>query len=184
MFDMSSSRVHEGWFKNYMKVRLRVQAQVTALIQAYPTANILFTGHSSGGAYATLAAFQGTIPGGWLSNLVPRNRIHIITAGAPRIGDQSFVNAIHNRGFGSIIRVSNSNDAATQSPPGLIGYRHFNRELNVKYNVAYYCDQEPAGLTTLGSCAVRYPVEELLKQTTTPYELSWCQLLQRLLKNQ
>jgi hypothetical protein len=157
-------RVHLGWFGDYMDVQPRVQSQMTALIRSHPTASILFTGHSTGGVYATLAAFQGTVSGGWLSSLVPRNKIYIITAGSPRIGDQSFVNAIHNRGFGSIVRVSNAVDVATQSPPSSLGYVHFRREMNVNSNTPYFCDQEPSGTSALGSCANRYEGPKLLAQ--------------------
>jgi hypothetical protein len=157
-------RVHSGWYEDYMRVKPQVQAQITALIRAHPTANILFTGHSTGGVYATLAAFQGTNWGGWLSSLVKRNKIYIITAGSPRMGDQAFANAMNNRGFGSIVRVSNFNDIATQSPPTSFGFAHYNREMNVNNNVIYFCDQEPAGTTTVGSCAVRHSVPGLLLQ--------------------
>jgi hypothetical protein len=166
MVNYDGVRVHQGWLGDYMDVQPRVQAQLTALIRAHPTANILFTGHSTGGVYATLAAFQGTVSGGWLSNLVPRNKIYIIIAGSPRMGDQAFADAVNNRGFGSIVRVSNANDLATQSPPASFGFVHFKREMNVNNNIRYFCDQEPAGTRTLGSCASRFPPQQLLKQLT------------------
>jgi hypothetical protein len=83
-------RLHLGWVGDYMDVQPRVQSQMTPLIKSHPTASILFMDI----VYATPAAFQGIVSGDWLSSLVPRNKIYIIIAGSPRIGDQSFVNAI------------------------------------------------------------------------------------------
>lgn len=49
-YDCKGCAVHAGFLEDYRLIEGKVDAKVTALIQKYPTARILATGHSLGGA--------------------------------------------------------------------------------------------------------------------------------------
>ncbi|MGD9759693.1 MAG: lipase family protein [Comamonas sp.] len=72
--------------------------------------SLLVCGHSLGGAIATLIAMRAGA-----------NRL--ITIGTPRVGDQTFVNALEGSGI-KRARVVDSSDVVTQIPPTFLGYRH------------------------------------------------------------
>lgn len=77
-----------------------------------------FTGHSLGGAMATICAGRC-----YLSEIssMPRS---LFTYGSPRVGDKRFVNFIeldHSRWV-------NNNDIVTRVPPAWLGYRHSGKE--------------------------------------------------------
>ncbi|MBF0415404.1 MAG: lipase family protein [Magnetococcales bacterium] len=77
---------------------------------------IWFTGHSLGGALATLAA----------DRFFPRVRNKprgIYTYGSPRCGDEDFANAYNKKFLDSTFRFVNNNDLVTRVPPRSMGYR-------------------------------------------------------------
>ncbi|EKF38209.1 lipase, putative [Trypanosoma cruzi marinkellei] len=90
---------------------------------------ILVTGHSLGGAMATIAA----------ANLVSQNhlfshglKILLYTFGAPRVGNMQFVNwllASFCRGGHESYRVTHKRDPVPHVPPRFIGYLHVPREV-------------------------------------------------------
>jgi len=50
------ANVHEGFFAAFKDISPQLTAALGALLTSYPTASILVTGHSLGGAVATFAA--------------------------------------------------------------------------------------------------------------------------------
>lgn len=87
-----------------------------------------FTGHSLGGAMATICAGRC-----YLSE-IPSMPKALYTYGSPRVGDKRFVNFIeldHSRWV-------NNNDIVTRVPPAWMGYRHCGKEwyLNRKGKLA------------------------------------------------
>ena len=56
--DVPDTQVHSGFYTAYRAVSGRVISSLRALIQQYPTASLLLTGHSLGGALATFAALD------------------------------------------------------------------------------------------------------------------------------
>lgn len=77
-----------------------------------------FTGHSLGGAMATICAGRC-----YLSE-IPSMPKSLFTYGSPRVGDRRFVNFIeldHSRWV-------NNNDVVTRVPPAWLGYRHSGKE--------------------------------------------------------
>ncbi|MCR9198499.1 MAG: lipase family protein [Planctomycetaceae bacterium] len=77
-----------------------------------------FTGHSLGGAMATICAGRC-----YLSE-IPSMPKSLYTYGSPRVGDKRFVNFIdldHSRWV-------NNNDLVTRVPPAWLGYRHSGTE--------------------------------------------------------
>ena len=84
--------------------------------------SIVITGHSQGGALATLTAAHIVADGFYVSDL--------ITFGSPRTGNAEFVDSI-KRGIGNALRWRNNNDIVTIVPPISKGYRHIGVELHI-----------------------------------------------------
>lgn len=73
----SKYKVHGGFHKAYRSVHV----QVNAILRRYssPDVPVVFTGHSLGGALATIAAYYQTTPS-----------THLVTFGCPPIGNSKF----------------------------------------------------------------------------------------------
>lgn len=83
-----------------------------------------FTGHSLGGAMATISAsrcFLSHIPS------VPKQ---LFTYGSPRVGNNSYVNHVNL----DYVRWVNNNDIVTRVPPAWLGYRHTGQEMYFNSN--------------------------------------------------
>lgn len=52
----SDMMVHRGFYENYLAVETQVIESMRPLIEAHPTAKIMYTGHSLGAAISTFAA--------------------------------------------------------------------------------------------------------------------------------
>lgn len=78
-----------------------------------------FTGHSLGGAMATIAA------GRCFLSHIPSNPKQLYTYGSPRVGDKRYVNHVKLDHF----RWVNNNDIVTRVPPTWMGYRHTGTQL-------------------------------------------------------
>ena len=76
----------------------------------YPSYDITMTGHSLGGAIASLAALDAIKPGGYLSNLRHPSQINLYTMGAPRVGNRVVASIVNDAGFGQVYRVVNYSD--------------------------------------------------------------------------
>ena len=98
--------------------------EITQSIQAFRDnqQSLWVTGHSLGGALATLAAFRlGQIP-----DLVPSG---LYTFGQPRVGSRRFVRQFNRRHKARTFRLANNNDAVPHVPPFLFNYAHGGRFL-------------------------------------------------------
>jgi triacylglycerol lipase len=80
---------------------------------------IWFTGHSLGGAIATINA------GRCVLSPIPANPEALFTFGSPRVGNRRFINFVKLAHY----RWVNNNDLVTRLPPRWLGYRHAGREL-------------------------------------------------------
>ena len=88
------------------------------------TRTLWFTGHSLGGAMATICAGRC-----YLSE-IPSMPQALYTYGSPRVGDKQFVNFVsldHSRWV-------NNNDIVTRVPPAWMGYRHCGQEWYLNRN--------------------------------------------------
>ena len=103
-----------------------------ALVNKHPSASILVTGHSLGGALATLAALHLK---GKLSNF--KNAFHFYTFGSPRVGNFFFSNHL-NTVFsnGAYSRVTHYDDPVPHLPLDIQGFNHGGNE--VWYNKDAY----------------------------------------------
>lgn len=81
-----------------------LENEVGRLRSSYPTYKFLVTGHSLGGALASLASL-------WMIyyRLVPSTQLFLYTFGMPRVGDEKYV-ILHDRYVVNNIRVTNIDD--------------------------------------------------------------------------
>ncbi|KAH7700453.1 class 3 lipase protein [Aphelenchoides avenae] len=101
-----------------------LSAALTDAKAKYPDYELWVTGHSLGGALASIgagvAAKQGIFPSG---------SIKLYTLGQPRTGDSAYANAINSL-VPEAYRVVNSRDLVPHVPPyGLVGYKHHKNEV-------------------------------------------------------
>lgn len=98
-------KIHKGFLKNYMLIDKDLRNILNEKIAFYedPSIPIIFTGHSLGGALASLAlAFTAKFEAYEYTSL--------ITFGEPRIGNQAYANFVNSKVFGRNFRVTFKND--------------------------------------------------------------------------
>ena len=78
-----------------------------------------FTGHSLGGAMATICA------GRCFLSHIPSTPRQLFTYGSPRVGNKRYVNYVDI----DHVRWVNNNDIVTRVPPSWLGYRHTGQEM-------------------------------------------------------
>ncbi|KAF1833829.1 alpha/beta-hydrolase [Decorospora gaudefroyi] len=114
----SGCTAHRGFWQSWLDARDRVVSAVKQASAAFPTYQIAVTGHSLGGAIATLAA----------ANL--RNAgytVALYSFGAPRIGGSRISTYITNQSGGNY-RVTHWNDPVPKLPLLTMGYVHISPE--------------------------------------------------------
>lgn len=120
-WDNLDEQVHKG-FKDSLDL---VWPQLMTAIKPLADRPVWFTGHSLGGALATLAADR-----------LVRERTReglgelggVYTFGSPLVGDRRFVDGFNSRVGNRSFRFVNDQDAVTRVPLPLVGYRHVNTE--------------------------------------------------------
>ncbi|CAM1507920.1 Fc.00g047680.m01.CDS01 [Cosmosporella sp. VM-42] len=125
--------VHTGFQKAWAEISAPVKAAVAKAKAANPSFKIISTGHSLGGAVATLAAAYLRKDG---------NAVDLFTYGSPRVGNNVFANFVTNQA-GAEFRVTHGDDPVPRLPPIVFGYRHTTPEywldggsLDVTYNLS------------------------------------------------
>ena len=108
-------RFHRGFMTAYFSVRDRLQAE----IRKYPNAAITVTGHSLGGAVATIA----TLDLQYNITQVTGQSIQLYTFGAPRVGNQALINSFQQR-VPQSHRFVYGWDIVTRIPRSWQGYVH------------------------------------------------------------
>lgn len=113
---------HNGFWISWLEAQKNVLDAVAKARAQYPNFKIVSTGHSLGGALASLAAgtlrSQGTT-------------VDLYTYGAPKIGLQGISNYLSATNLGANYRVTHKNDPVPKLPPALLGYRHISPEYYV-----------------------------------------------------
>jgi len=102
--------VHRG-FRDALD---EVWADVVAWLVKAKCEHVFFTGHSLGGALATLAASR------WNTETT-----HLYTFGSPRVGGKKFVQSFKTK---ERYRYRNNNDIVTKVPFEILGYKHVSGE--------------------------------------------------------
>jgi hypothetical protein len=106
----SGADIHSGFYNVWRSVSADVKAKLRPLVSANPSYSISFTGHSLGGAVATLGALDVVTTG-----FTNANKVLIYTNGAPRIGNAAFYRYVRGMGFQGIFRSVHYNDSKYSS---------------------------------------------------------------------
>ncbi|KAB5547318.1 Alpha/Beta hydrolase protein [Coniochaeta sp. 2T2.1] len=114
---VSGCQVHTGFNAAWAEVSSSVKSGVTAALKANPGFAVVATGHSLGGAVATLAA----------AALRSSASVDLYTYGSPRVGNDAFANFVSSQP-GLETRVTHLDDPVPRLPPLLFGYRHTSPE--------------------------------------------------------
>ena len=114
-------QVHQGFYNTWKSVKTGVIDEVARLHKLYPTYEIVVSGHSLGGAVATLAGVD-----------VHQNvsgSVYSWTLGSPRVGNANFANwytpysgVRHNQ------RITNNKDVVPHLPSEAEQFRHVPQE--------------------------------------------------------
>ncbi|KAL4956506.1 Alpha/Beta hydrolase protein [Aspergillus filifer] len=108
---------HGGFWKAWNVVAESLTSGLDAALATYPDYTIVFTGHSFGGALATLGATH-LRKAGYAIELYPY--------GSPRVGNEALAQYITDQG--SNYRVTHTNDIVPRLPPMAFGFSHFSPE--------------------------------------------------------
>ncbi|KAJ7731796.1 Alpha/Beta hydrolase protein [Mycena maculata] len=132
------SEVHSGFSTGLVEAMPWIRNFVRAFANKDPNTPVYFTGHSLGGAYATLLAanllVNPKLPEG------PKRKLPagapaitfkgLYTFGSPRVGNRIFsksfedARAEYPTGKPDILRFVDGDDIVTKMPPASLGYRH------------------------------------------------------------
>eukprot|EP00127_Corallochytrium_limacisporum_P005378 Clim_evm54s203 gene=Clim_evmTU54s203 len=106
--DPTKGYVHEGFFNAWMALKKDVMAMAEKLQAENPGQPLYVTGHSLGGALATLCAMS-------LALEMPNVPLVVYTFGSPRVGNIVFAQ-LYNRLVPNTFRVVNDGDVVTGIP--------------------------------------------------------------------
>jgi triacylglycerol lipase len=156
LVDGETRRVHAGFLEYFQRLERRLMMKLTNLQQARPGRQVYLTGHSLGGAMATVmfamlviqreldmkkqraaAASEG-------QPSLPSPLLY--TFGCPRVGDAEFARHLDRLYPGRIFRVENHVDVVPQLPPPA-GYHHVGRRM--RFNEKGEMEAGPSGLSLL-----------------------------------
>lgn len=104
---MAGGKVHSGFQKEVNDLWMDVVNEIDNNSQLKNPREVYFTGHSLGGAMATIAATR-------------HKPVGLYTFGSPRVGGPKFIKNIKC----DHLRVMNNNDIVCRIPPAWLGFRH------------------------------------------------------------
>lgn len=109
---------HAGFYTAWNEISVPILTAVGSAAALHPNYDIVVTGHSLGGAVATLAAAYLRAGG---------HSADLYTYGSPRVGNLAFASYVTNQA-GAEYRVTHADDPVPRLPPILFGYRHTSPE--------------------------------------------------------
>ena len=117
--NITEAKIHTGYEEIYLSVREKVQAHLVQAVTDNPNANIVFVGHSLGGALVTMAAVDYEVFIGLKSH------ISIYTFGTPRLGNKFWANFVDSLSFSNRnYRIVRRGDVVAEVPTQILGYEH------------------------------------------------------------
>ena len=117
-------RMHRGFVEAYLSVRDDVHRYIRESLQKGGATRYRITGHSLGGAVATLCAVDLQY------NFGQQITLEAYTFGSPRVGNQAFVDS-YNRRVPDTWRVVNGWDAVVGVPAPWQGYWHVDKDIKL-----------------------------------------------------
>ena len=145
----NSIAVDKGFYKLYDILKPNLMSIISNLAMKYNTKDLFITGHSLGGALATICAFD------MLYHEFQYNVKYLVTFGSPRIGNVYFSDYFNSFQIESK-RVTHYYDIVPHVPEEFLGYKHISNEIwynedNTNY---YVCnDTYNEDTTCSNSCA-------------------------------
>lgn len=120
--------IHHGFWQSWMGIREPVRAKVIGSLEAHPDYRFVITGHSLGGALATLAAADFRNDGDDFAK-----RTELFTFGSPRVGNKHAVHFMSRQSSLSY-RITSMDDPVPHLPTHLLGYYHTSPEYWINGN--------------------------------------------------
>ncbi|KAL9683060.1 hypothetical protein QQ045_014874 [Rhodiola kirilowii] len=134
---MPNAMVHHGFYFAYHNttMRLGILNAIKTAKEIYGEMKIIVTGHSMGGAMASLCGLD-------LAVNHDANEVQVITFGQPRIGNAAFA-SYYSQLVPNMIRVTNNHDIVPHLPPYYTHfpqktYHHFPREVILAPGSKYF----------------------------------------------
>ncbi|KAH9988438.1 Alpha/Beta hydrolase protein [Russula compacta] len=125
----NTASVHCGFLISYNSVRTTVIRTVHNQLRNFPGYVVVVTGHSMGGALASIAALS-------IKSNIPTAEVRLFTFGQPRTGDAAYADLLEiTIGRDNIFRAVHTWDGVPTMIPEALGYHHHARE--------YWQFQEP-----------------------------------------
>ena len=159
--------VHKGILSAYFSIRNEFLLNLNTILTAKPSYKLVFTGHSLGGALATIAAADalGMISGPGYMNV---SSVSLISYGSPRILDPELAKMLSTSGIRHY-RVTNRNDIVPHFPlKGLLPQK-FAHVSNLVWlnerNETMTCNDSPTKEAT--NCLNTYKFDELAWEAHT-----------------
>lgn len=113
-------RIHRGFSEQYFSIRDNMFIELDNILHNNIVERLIFTGHSMGGAIATIAILDYALN---YPNQI--NILHCITFGCPRVGNWYFCNLFSKTiAMNNVIRFANKIDPVTFVPPLLFLFKH------------------------------------------------------------
>ena len=126
-------KIHTGFISSFVIIKENVRKTIYKLKEKY-TGGLYFTGHSYGGALATLAAASFM--------KIPEFSSCLVTFGAPRVGNQEFAAYINSNIYGKNFRVTYKDDPVVKVPSNTT-YLHSSTEIHfTNYNTYSNMEKE------------------------------------------
>lgn len=121
-YNDTSISVEKGFYKAYSYVRDKLLSYLPDLVGKYNTNSIIITGHSLGGALATLMTYN-------ILTVYPGYSIlYLINFGSPRVGNPAFVQHLNDFSF-TYYRITHHYDMVPHVPEEFVGYLHISNEI-------------------------------------------------------
>jgi len=134
----NTASVHTGFLVSYNSVRAVVIRIVHSQLLAFPDYVVAVTGHSLGGALASIASLS-------IMSNIPSATVRLFTYGQPRTGDAAYADLVEATvGGDNIFRAVHTWDGVPTMIPESLGYHHHARE--------YWQFQEPPNSSTVRRC--------------------------------
>ncbi|KAK0504705.1 alpha beta-hydrolase [Armillaria luteobubalina] len=115
--------VHGGFKDAHASTASAILAEVKSLIKSKGTSNLVFVGHSLGGALAEL-------DGLFFALNIPSASIKVRTYGTPRVGNSAFAELIDSK-TPDFMRINNERDLIPILPGRGLGYAHPEGEIHI-----------------------------------------------------
>jgi len=120
-------KVHSGFYEQYTSISQQIMNHIK---ENSKLTTIYCTGHSLGGALATIASID-------IKLQFKHLHVKCYTFGAPRVGNNSF-KKLFNNNVDYSARVVYNNDIVTKMPSCFRSYRHTNKKIKLKAKYRSY----------------------------------------------